>query len=870
MEIFFFAELVSSNDFFVLFQRSLSLFNDFIGLGVYQQGFPIRPTVDFVWGTNSGIRTLPILFFLFLLQKIFPIYWDSLYLGIAFALPFVTFLIALAILKKIHVFTLLGALFYGGNVWIINRIFSGFWQLNIVYAFLPFLVTIPIKVLCLNKYTIHVLAFWASLYALLASVVLIAQPHFLIIIGIFTLLFMTSLLVIKNKHALIRLLTFYSFTVLIFFFLNAYIFLPSLLYPEITFTAADQYFSLASVTFNGQGAQIENILRMNPLFPYKPFTWQLREYIQLIPILSVFIFFFLNRNRKWIYAVCLLIFIFLAKGLNEPVDTISKWLYQNIFFLHYFRDPSRFLAGVGLFSSLIIADFHIKQRLNKAITFLLVIIFVVLFIKANEKSLIETKPDILQKTKIPAEYLTLQQFINTNIENTTYRLLTLPNTQGMQGYSWYKNPIPATSNTVFDVLIPLRIPLANGSSYPDNYSNQVSAFFYQKYSESYIPEYLNPLVVKYILTDTSVTFPQDAKDIATKSATFGIKNGKRIFYEKNLSLYEIDNNTSLVTYQKPLFAIGNLNTLQKIYRTGSTRPVILLNQSINREIKSLEYLQNEDLFIDINNPVLTFTGERLSNKYQLDILESGWNYDKIFVNFEPYKMKYIMYNGQLFTSGKAVVSSQQMTGSMEIRERIDSGKYRLLIKALSEIPVEITIKIGERNKTIQINSQASLLWNDLGTINLTAPQDQIVLEKKDKNPLIIDYLLVIPESAYQKEYKNIENLIGSMKKIEDIKRTTSNNNFFSLRGKDNIRSEKPIKYFTYRFTYGEQWKSDKPSVKFVSDGYGMTFIAKKNKISEIIYFPNKIYTISLVISLLSLLTIILYVSAMSIKYRNKE
>ncbi|MGI8420233.1 MAG: hypothetical protein ACR2LN_06370 [Candidatus Levyibacteriota bacterium] len=186
MDILAFGEFIVSNNFFILLTRLWNLPNSLIELGAYQQGIPIRPIADFVWGSDSGLRTLPILSSLYAFQRLFPNNWDYIYFFITILLSFITFILALKLVKKINVFIILGAIFFCGNLWIIDRLYSGYWQLNIVYALLPFLITIPLKVADQKQFTWQNLSFWSVLYALFGSIIVLAQPHFLIMAGVFS------------------------------------------------------------------------------------------------------------------------------------------------------------------------------------------------------------------------------------------------------------------------------------------------------------------------------------------------------------------------------------------------------------------------------------------------------------------------------------------------------------------------------------------------------------------------------------------------------------------------------------------------------------------------------------------------------------
>lgn len=129
--LFLFGEFVSSNNFLTLLTEKFNILSPRLGLGIYFQGIPIQNTVDFVWGTSAGIRTLPTLTYLTIFQEFLGVYSHILYLLAVLFLPFFSFVYAIKKYDKINSLTLLAGLFYAFNPWIIDRLFSGFWQLNI-------------------------------------------------------------------------------------------------------------------------------------------------------------------------------------------------------------------------------------------------------------------------------------------------------------------------------------------------------------------------------------------------------------------------------------------------------------------------------------------------------------------------------------------------------------------------------------------------------------------------------------------------------------------------------------------------------------------------------------------------------------------
>lgn len=857
MDLLAFGEFIASNNFFLLLTRTFDLVNKYIELGAYQQGVPLRPVSDFVWGTNSGLRSLPVLAWLTTLDAISPGAWEYCYLVVTLLLSFVFFLVAIRLIRPLTVFAVVGAIFYSGNLWIIDRLFSGYWQLNLVYSLIPLLIAIPVRVADRSSWTWRSLAPWSILYALSASVITVAQPHFVIIAGVFAGLHLVSVLLTKPDSHTLNLLKLYGMAGCVFLVINSYQFIPGLLYPERRFTAPNQYFSLNAVGSNGSQSQLYNVLKLETVWwPAVVFKWSTLDYLQLLPILLTLMLFIVSRRRSWLMVTCLLVFVFLAKGINPPAVGLSKWVYENVPIMHFFRDPTRFLAGVVLFMSFIMAEFEprrfVRQWWNA--TILAVALSIVLLV--NWRNVTQPRVSYFTRTHIPASYAALQTYVDQRLAGKNDgRLLPLPDFQGMSSYSWYKTPLPLSMSTPFDMLVPLAVPLTSTTPYPDSYSNQLTAYLYGQYTQQYNPRLLTPLVVRYLVTDSAAKETEAGLAVATRSAMTLAQNSaayRQRFAADNLRLFEMKTPGQLVTTQRPLFAVGDLNTIARSYIAGGTRPVVLLNQSVNSEVADLSVLDGEDLESDVNNPERVLAAERLAPKYDLDILKAGWEYDQIFANFEPSKLSYIQTQGDLFTSGRSVVS-QNRAGFMHIERTFAPGRYRILLKALTDATSSsLMISVGGTDRALPLDTEKRLIWIDGGTINLSKSATFVTLTKADSSLTVIDHLALVPDDRYKAEVRSVERVLDRMHRVSGSERSSVGPEHYTIQGEDAVVLDRSSKYLTYRFSYGDHWKSDRPATKFMSDLYGMTFVAPGNEtLHAITYPPNKAYKASLLVSVIA-------------------
>ena len=415
----------------------------------------------------------------------------------------------------------------------------------------------------------------------------------------------------------------------------------------------------------------------------------------------------------------------------------------------------------------------------------------------------------IRPTFIPEGYVQMQKTIS-KLSSNGERILTIPNTQGLSGYPFYDNISPQSSSTILDMAIPLSLPLADSTNYPDNYSNQFSSFAYNSFLNNYDTTYLAPLAVKYLLLDTSIISPQAEKDIATESAKMLLGNKDLSLYSrtKNLLLFKVINASSLMTTQKPIFAIGDFNTVNKIKKINQNLPVILLNQDVNSGLIDPSILKGENIFFDVKNPILTLTAESLISRYSVDILTPAWDWDKTYINYEPYKMRDIQQAGNLFTSGASVQSLPE-TGVLKVPVTNLKGKYHILIKALTvNSNTKFTIQIDNQKIDRYLNTNGKLIWQDLGIVTIDTPTNNIYLFSNKGISFIIDSLLLVPDQQLVKAESNISNILASMSplNLNSLQKENAENNF-STSNFDFISVDKPTKYITYKFTWGEQWKA---------------------------------------------------------------
>ena len=469
---FYFNEFLQSSNFSQLLEDNIHTFNYRVNGGTYNLGNPIAPINETVYGTNRGLRILPLLFFLTTLQKIFGPGWDRIYLTIILILPFIAYwwTIKFFEVKTSKTLLLISSLFYALNPWIFSRLFTGFWQLHIAYAGIPWvyfaLTDLSNK---LNKYK---RAFIISVSIIVLSLIYQSQPHFLVMLSIPISIHYVSRIINKEKIEKRALLVSIFIITLGFLLINGYQLITSYFSEPFTITVANQFFSLGAVKFNGSGSTLASILRLFPQSPLHPDDPILKwEYLKFgFMALVGFILFYeyiKNKNSGKTYAfllITLATFIFLGKGINPPFTNISKIIYLKIPIMHVFRDPSRFYAMIAFFGSLVIL-YSTRVKINRLKTIFIATWFLLsIFLMSKELG------QKMGYQKIPYRRYQILSKINTG------RLLFIPNNTSLKTFSWFDDGTDGLYNSPLEALVPIKANLANLSGTYDNYFSQLSYY----------------------------------------------------------------------------------------------------------------------------------------------------------------------------------------------------------------------------------------------------------------------------------------------------------------------------------------------------------------------------------------------------------
>ncbi len=193
-------------------------------------------------------------------------------------------------------------------------------------------------------------------------------------------LFRSSL---KVKIALISRYTISALVIMVFLIaVHSYWLLPSILAkpPQLPQT----YTRDAQVDFLSFASLGHTLFLQQPHWPKNIFGQisQLSWEFVFIPTL-VFLAPILKRKNKWVgfWLIISLVTIFLAKGSQEPLPEVYKWLFHYIPGFNLFRDPTKFLFLTALGYSVLIAFSvqEIEKRHSLLKNFSLIVILLLFF-----------------------------------------------------------------------------------------------------------------------------------------------------------------------------------------------------------------------------------------------------------------------------------------------------------------------------------------------------------------------------------------------------------------------------------------------------------------------------------------------------------
>ncbi len=867
--LIYFGEFVQSSDFSILAKDKLSSFSDRLNLGSYNLGLPVPPQKESVFGTNNGSRVLPLLLFFSTLQYGLGSMWDRFYLLIVLLLPFVVFYKSSRWSGASNGWAIVSSLIYAFNPWIFLRLSTGFWQLHLAYAFLPFLFSYALFNFK-NAQQEHKIKIVVS-SALATAIVYLFQPHFLIILLIIIIILFSidhSRLVVFIQNIKYHLLSLFVVILLLVFQI-----IPSAVYSPYAVTLPNQYLNLASVRFNGATSNVMNVLRLENSgitglsnTPITPIVI-LKYGFFVIGLFAIFINIRNKSHRKTAIAMffSLVLFTFLSKGLNEPLSFLSEWLYRDLELLHPFRDPTRFYAGCILVISIAVSQLRVNRYIAEKLVLVIYVWFIVLF----PFMLVDFSKSI-NLIKIPAEYS--QELLSST--SPVGRLSYFPQNMLLSNYSWYENSTSVgTQTSLLDSLVATKNGLAQYSGYPDSYLAQLMLYGYTNATSSgSFP--LSILSLDTIKIDENIQNNQSASAEVNNWKEFLSDNTRvdLISYRANISTYKISPE-KIINDKSLLFVVGNLNTFSNVYKMiGDKYTVILLNQAFN--IANFIKMGGATIPIifedegELNNLWLN----QYREQFALPMAEEVWDYDRDWNLNEPYISQEIV-KGIFFNSGRSIVSLKKNDQLNYSTKKLRSGKYRLAISyygTQGESPLRVVIN-GTEEDVPSNRAERRFEWYVSSPIQISENKSlDITLLNLSGEKLIVDNVLLVPEEIINFEKTKYETMLQDSKLVliqnvgnymSDTKTSIlideSQSEFKRIsETRYSVSSSKD--WITIRIPFDTHWVAGKSPPTFIGDYYGMVFANDSAPTDVSIYYkPELIFKICLYISGVTFLILML-------------
>lgn len=846
-----------------LLKDNIHTFNYRVNGGTYNIGIPISPANETVYGTNRGLRIVPLLLFLTSMQKLFGVAWDRIYFLFILIIPYLIFDLSVKYFyKKAPVLiTLTSASFYAFNPWVFSRLETGFWQLHIAYAMLPWVIFSSLninKVRGKKETTIYII-----LMAIALSLIYQSQPHFLLMLFIpIMAIFITSIKKLDIKIFLIKIVSIG----VIFILLNSYQIVTSILFTPFRITRENTYFSLDALNYNGQGSQILDIFKLTPR---SPLNMQIKNDILSIFNFSYLLFttvvlFLYKKQKKFsliilILSISLILSIYFGKGTNIPFNQASIYLYKTFKILHYFRDPSRFYSMIVLFSSIIIF-YSYRLKINKNIYKIFMILLLISVVNST----------IQLSKEIGYQELPYNKYNSVSNEG---RVLIVPNNVLPHVFSWYQNTASGGNNSPLEALYPISNNLANFSGSSDTLFSQLTNFALKRLlQKKEFSKLLDRLLINNIIVDTNIDQSLLGYDINQVLSSL-LKNDFSIIKQVDGIYYFQKAYTNYyVLDSKPIFLVGDLNFYEQVSKNlDSNIPIIILNELSNAKMFVESDIKNERIIIKDDDAIqsLIFTSLR---EYTLDMDKTVINRNLAWISHEPY-IDQELSQGMMMTSGKSIASTS-VNSQLSHTKHIKSGLYTLAIEMTNGISYG-SLDIVVNKKKYSCNNfkleNPLLRWCYFENIQLN---DNLNLDivSTNTNISIINDLLLIPKDDHYKAIKSLRSKIADNNPIsisELDSSLTKPVKIYSNSDYGVLKINSDSNWITFRFPFDTYWTRNDEETKFISDYYGMTFYGARPT-KKIWYVPEVIFIKLALLSLISFGAIIAAVACLSFFFKNKK
>lgn len=424
--------------------------------------------------------------------------------GIMFYPLLIGFVISVLVMSRLFKNNITAAVIFG-LVFAINTLVIVVWlNLLVAYAFLPLIFFALYKYLNRNKIV------WLLVFSLLFTGILFYEIRVGFIAFLIAVILTVSYWAYKpiSREIFLRQFVQLIFSLGVVFLLIAFFTFP--LFHAESLSVASGITSQALF-----GTQFYNL--QYPMVLMQPFwneeTFQvfyqqpIKFYFWVYPIFAFSALFFAKKDKKIIYFSFLAIFgIFMGKGANIPFGGIYAWLYYNLPFFNFFREPVQWWVIIGFSYATLIGYFlyyfyqeieKLKKKRFPKVAFVSSFIKVLITLPVIYVTLTIASPAYdgrlghgLNSVSFAKEYDLFRQFLLG--EKNFYRTLNIPSNQR---FTYYSNNHPYVAfnylpdslkslNTKLLSLESIRYVVLSDDVLGDVYVNRFNKDQYESFIES--------------------------------------------------------------------------------------------------------------------------------------------------------------------------------------------------------------------------------------------------------------------------------------------------------------------------------------------------------------------------------------------------
>lgn len=595
--------------------------------------------------------------------------------------------------------------------------------------------------------------------------------------------------------------------------------------------------------------------------------WQISSIF--IPLLA-FVSLIINRNKKTVYfALIAIIGIFLAKGLNPPLENISIFIYTKLQLLSIFRQSYHFmfLSALGISALVGLSINKIRSWLRPAaLSLVFLLIILVIIIGYSYPMLSGNFSRELEPFKPNKTYDSINEQLNTNND---YRILWFPAIGPIK-----QNNLNYSIN--FDPLIE--------DSAKKSFSSEGGILFFSGASTTF-RNFLLYNLYNNIPTENfgkilslenieNIYQRNDYESIYPSISNLGDYPDLSKNWNNNDIMQKLNNQNGieLVAKNDPVNIYKNIENKPHIY--ASQKPLITTSDlSIINSAK-------------INNYDAFFFTDQTNNANLINEANIDDNIDKISLALSmlnKYQINPAVYANKYFNAKDGWIRgnywfwynqkfAEQLNGfvfsfikdTLEIPLTVEkTANYKILVKSFAlDSTAKATLVIDSAQFAISANGTKDFVWHELANTDLNKGGYTVKLISETGN-LAIEQILIVPQDEYQNALIEANNKITDSSSINSIENIVNYKKINSTKYEIEINNQGSF-YLIFSENYNLDWKlfdEHKKDIKAKHvqvNGYANAFYIEntgKQKLS-LEFEPQKYHILGLWIAGVTFMTLV--------------